>query len=153
MFEVKNSIQWYTSVYHHHNFVIIQIWPQKKVKAGSNFSAGVSPISIPSPNFDLDIFVRNLGLDAEFLEHLLVQLPYSEIERVLEEQVSTPHSDRDLGKAGQSRAGSFPIIPEFYLDRSPLRIIYVLGLNSFIITNYGPIPIFSRDKSRFAILS
>jgi hypothetical protein len=89
------------------------------------FSAGVNPISITSPNFDLDPFLRDLGLDTEFLDSLLVQLPSSEVQRVPEEQVPAPHIDSNVSEVGRSGDGLTPTLPEFYLADSALQNINV----------------------------
>ena len=44
---------------------------------------GVIPIIILCPTFDLDTFVRDLDLDTDFFDNLLVQVPPGKVERVL----------------------------------------------------------------------
>lgn len=70
--------------------------------------------------------MRDLGLDAEFLDSLLVKLLSSEVQRVQEEQVPIPHSDSNVREVGWSGDGSPPTLPEFNLADSALKNIYAL---------------------------
>ena len=60
---------------------------------------GMIPTRMLSPNFDLDRFVRDLGLEADFLDNLLDQVLPSDVEIVLKEQVPTPRSDNNIGES------------------------------------------------------
>ena len=92
-------------------------------------TAGMSHISTPSPNFDPDGFVRDIGLGAEYLDNLLNQVPCSEVNRVLREQLPVPHSDSDVGDSGETGAPSHPIFSDFRSAKSfEIQIIVVIVL-------------------------
>ena len=61
---------------------------------GGGPTSGVNSINIASPNIDLNTFVRDLGLDAEYSEGVLDQVPTSKVERVLN-QLPTLQGDSD----------------------------------------------------------
>ena len=63
-----------------------------------------------------------LGLDADFLDNLLKQVPPNEVERIMDKHAPTPH--RDMGNQ-QRGTGSPSLLPDTYLADTALRNIYV----------------------------
>ena len=65
-----------------------------EIEREGDYSAGMSPISILSTNFNVGSLLRELNLNAEFLDNMLNQMSTSEVERVLDEHVPAPYSDK-----------------------------------------------------------
>ena len=98
--------------HYHRNSTKIYVRPKWKVNMRGIIVLWVSPIGILSTNFDDDSFVKELDVDAKFLDNLLVQVPLSEVKRALDEQAPVPYSD--TREPEQSGTGSPSVLPDMY---------------------------------------
>ena len=77
----------------------------------------MSPVRIvPPPIFELNTYMRDFGLDANFLDGVLEQVKPNEVERGLKQQKSlipTVTVRRGAGGVGTSGTGSPPVLLDF----------------------------------------